>query len=159
MAKSVEELAAVDGVGEVIADTIVAWFAQDANRDYIERLRAAGVNFGDPAAAEAAAAARAATPQTLEGRAVVVTGTLAGYNREDAAAAIIVARRQEPGQRQQEDVRAGRRRLTGCEQAHQGRVARGPDPRRSRLRASARHRRAAAALTGIGADRRGVRRR
>ena len=88
VSKSVEELAAVEGVGEVIATTIVSWFAQDANRAYIERLRDAGVSFGDPAAAEAAAAARAATPQTLEGRAVVVTGTLANYNREQAEEAI-----------------------------------------------------------------------
>jgi DNA ligase (NAD+) len=95
--KSVEELAAVDGVGQVIADTIVSWFAQDSNRDYIERLGAAGVNFGDPELAAAAARARAATPQTLEGRAVVVTGTLAGYSREEAAAAIVERGGKSPG--------------------------------------------------------------
>ncbi len=97
MSKSVEELAAVDGVGEVIAETIVSWFAQDVNRSYIERLQAAGVNVGDPAAAEAAAAARAATPQTLEGKAVVVTGTLAGYSREEAAAAVVERGGKSPG--------------------------------------------------------------
>jgi DNA ligase (NAD+) len=97
MAKSVDELAAVDGVGEVIAQTIVSWFAQEVNRSYIERLKAAGVNFGDPAAAEAAAAARDATPQTLKGRAVVVTGTLAGYSREEAAAAVVERGGKSPG--------------------------------------------------------------
>ena len=95
--KSVEELAAVDGVGQVIAETIVSWFAQDSNRDYIERLGAAGVNFGDPEAAAAAAQARAAVPQTLAGRAVVVTGTLAGYSREEAAAAIVERGGKSPG--------------------------------------------------------------
>ena len=95
--KSEDELAAVDGVGDVIAGTIVSWFAQDANRAYIERLRAAGVNFGDPAAAEAAAAARAATPQTLEGKTVVVTGTLANYNREQAEEAITSRGGKSPG--------------------------------------------------------------
>jgi DNA ligase (NAD+) len=97
MSKSVEELAAVDGVGEVIAGTITTWFGQEANRNYIERLRVAGVDFGDTAAAEAAAAARAAIPQTLAGRAVVVTGTLAGYSREEAAAAIVERGGKSPG--------------------------------------------------------------
>jgi DNA ligase (NAD+) len=97
VSKSVEELAAVEGVGDVIASTIVSWFGQDTNRAYIERLRNAGVNFGDPAAAEAAAAARSATPQTLEGRAVVVTGTLENYNREQAEAAITSRGGKSPG--------------------------------------------------------------
>ncbi len=97
VSKSVDELAAVEGVGEVIASTIVSWFAQDTNRAYIDRLRAAGVNFGDPAAAEAAVAARASTPQTLEGRAVVVTGTLANYNREEAEHAIAARGGKSPG--------------------------------------------------------------
>ncbi len=97
VSKSVEELAAVEGVGEVIAGTIVSWFGQETNRGYVDRLRDAGVNFGDPAAAEEAAAARAATPQTLEGKAVVVTGTLAGYNREQAADAITSRGGKSPG--------------------------------------------------------------
>jgi DNA ligase (NAD+) len=97
ISRTVEELAAVEGVGDVIAGTIVSWFAQDANRAFIERLRAAGVSFGDPGAAEAAAAARAAIPQTLEGHAVVVTGTLANYNREEAAAAITSRGGKSPG--------------------------------------------------------------
>ncbi len=97
VSKSVEELAAVDGVGDVIASTIVSWFGQETNRAYIDRLRAAGVNFGDAAAAEAAAAARAATPQTLEGKTVVVTGTLDGYNREQAEEAITSRGGKSPG--------------------------------------------------------------
>jgi DNA ligase (NAD+) len=97
MSKSVEELAAVEGVGAVIASTIVSWFGQDVNRAYIDRLRAAGVNFGDPTAAEAAAAARAATPQTLAGKTVVVTGTLADYTRELAEEAITSRGGKSPG--------------------------------------------------------------
>ena len=97
MSKSVEELAAVEGVGGVIAETIVNWFAQDVNQAYIERLRAGGVSFGDPEAAAAAAAARASTPQTLEGKTVVVTGTLANYNREEAEEAITSRGGKSPG--------------------------------------------------------------
>jgi DNA ligase (NAD+) len=97
MSKSVDELAAVDGVGQVIANTIVTWFAQDVNRAYIERLREAGVSFGDPEAARAAAEARASIAQTLEGRTVVVTGTLVGYNREAAEEAITSRGGKSPG--------------------------------------------------------------
>lgn len=97
MSKSVEELAAVDGVGDVIANTVKTWFEQDANRVYIEKFRAAGVNFGDPDAARLAAEAKASVPQTLEGKAVVVTGTLANYNREEAGEAITSRGGKNPG--------------------------------------------------------------
>ena len=97
MSKTVEELAAVDGVGEVIATTVENWFSQETNRAYIEKFRAAGVNFGDPEAARLAAEARASVPQTLEGRAVVVTGTLSGYSREEAGEAIALRGGKSPG--------------------------------------------------------------
>lgn len=88
MDASDEQLAAVDGVGPVIARAITAWSSNEANRAFLGRLRAAGVDLGSEEAAAAAAAARAAVPQVLEGRSVVVTGTLAGYNREEAETAI-----------------------------------------------------------------------
>jgi DNA ligase (NAD+) len=97
MSKSTEELAAVDGVGEVIAKTIVTWFGQKSNKAYIERFREAGVNFGDTNAALEAELARSAISQTLEGRAVVVTGTLANYNRDAAAEAITSRGGKSPG--------------------------------------------------------------
>jgi len=96
-AKTVEELAGVDGVGDVIATTVIEWFAQPANQAYIEKFREAGVNFGDPEAARLEAEARAATPQTLEGRTVVVTGTLAGFNREATGEAITSRGGKSPG--------------------------------------------------------------
>ncbi len=80
MAATVDELVAVDKVGEVIATSVHDWFALDGNRALIERLRAAGVNFEGPPPPEAA--------QTLEGRSVVVTGTLAGYTRDAVEATI-----------------------------------------------------------------------
>ena len=97
MSKSTEELAAVDGVGEVIANTIVSWFDQESNKAYIERFREAGVNFGDSEAARNASLGRAAISQTLEGRAVIVTGTLANYSREEAAEAITSRGGKSPG--------------------------------------------------------------
>jgi DNA ligase (NAD+) len=97
MSKSVEELAAVDGVGDVIANTIVTWFEQESNSAFIERFRAAGVNFGDSDAAKEAADEREAISQTLEGLAVVVTGTLANFNREQAADAVTSRGGKSPG--------------------------------------------------------------
>jgi DNA ligase (NAD+) len=97
MGRSIEEMAAVDGVGEVIATTFSDWLADAANRELIDRFEAAGVNFGDPDAAERVAEAKAAIPQTLEGKAVVVTGAIPGYNREEAAAAITSRGGKSPG--------------------------------------------------------------
>ncbi len=100
MSKSAEELAAVEGVGGVIAETIVTWFGLDVNRAYIERFRAAGVNFGEldpPSGPPTDALTGEELEQTLAGRAVVVTGTLAGYSRDGAADAIIARGGKSPG--------------------------------------------------------------
>jgi DNA ligase (NAD+) len=97
MSKSADEMAAVDGVGTVIASTVRSWFDQSANQAFVERLRAAGLSFGDPEAARRAEEARAAIPQTLEGKAVVVTGTVPGFNREEAEEAIVVRGGKSPG--------------------------------------------------------------
>ncbi|HEX6658346.1 MAG TPA: NAD-dependent DNA ligase LigA, partial [Ilumatobacter sp.] len=82
------ERAAVEGVGGVIAGAIGRWYEQPVNREFIDRLEAAGVNFGSEEEVQAALAARAAIPQTLAGKAVVVTGAVPGYTREEAEDAI-----------------------------------------------------------------------
>lgn len=79
-AASEEELSSVDGVGGIIAASIATWFAKPENSAVVEKLRAAGVEFGRVEKSDA--------PQTLVGKAVVVTGTLANYSREGAEAAI-----------------------------------------------------------------------
>ena len=60
-------------------------------------LNHVGLWIDDLPAAVAAAQARAAMPQTLAGQAVVVTGTLVGYSRDDAAAAIVERGGKSPG--------------------------------------------------------------
>ena len=80
VAATEEELSSVDGVGGVIAASIAKWFAQPENIAIIEKLRAAGVDFGRVEIST--------EPQTLVGKAVVVTGTLANYSREEAEQAI-----------------------------------------------------------------------
>ncbi|MDR0627878.1 MAG: NAD-dependent DNA ligase LigA, partial [Bifidobacteriaceae bacterium] len=79
-AASPEELAAVDGVGPGIAQSVTDWFAVDWHRDIIEAWIAAGVRL--------AAEAGARLAQTLAGLSVVVTGSLEGFSREGAKEAI-----------------------------------------------------------------------
>jgi DNA ligase (NAD+) len=88
----VEQLAAVSGVGGVIAEAIHDWFGIEHNRAFIEKLRAAGVDFGRPV--ERAAPDQ---PQTLAGKAVVVSGTLEGYTREGAVEAVVARGGKSPG--------------------------------------------------------------
>jgi DNA ligase (NAD+) len=80
MAAPEEEIAAIEGIGPVIAASITHFFALPRNREVIERLRAAGLNFEGPSAP--------AVAQTLTGMSIVVTGTLERWSREDAEAAI-----------------------------------------------------------------------
>ena len=80
MSASEADLATTDGVGPTIAAAIVRWFAVPANRAFVEKLRAAGVEFGLVEVSR--------QPQILAGKAVVVTGSLEGYTREGAEAAI-----------------------------------------------------------------------
>ena len=80
MAATEEQLADTDGVGPIIAASIARWFAQQPNRAMVDKLRVAGVDFGRVEVSDA--------PQVLAGKAVVATGTLEGFSREEAEAAI-----------------------------------------------------------------------
>jgi DNA ligase (NAD+) len=91
------ERAAVDGVGGVIAGALGRWYEQPANQEFLDRLEAAGVNFGDEDEVQAALAARAAIAQTLADKAVVVTGAVPGYTREEAEQAITLRGGTSPG--------------------------------------------------------------
>jgi len=74
------DLATTEGVGGVIADKVVNWFSDPAHRELIERLRMGGVEFGNVVVSRLA--------QNLAGKAIVVTGGLEGFNREEAETAI-----------------------------------------------------------------------
>ena len=82
-------LATTDGVGPVIARSISRWFAIDANKVFIDKLRRAGVDFGKVEVSRLA--------PVLAGKAVVVTGTLQRYSREEAEAAIKARGGKSPG--------------------------------------------------------------
>jgi DNA ligase (NAD+) len=77
---TVEELAAVDGVGETIGQAVVDWFAVDWHREIVQRWRASGVELVDTATEEG--------PRLLEGLSIVVTGSMDGFSRDQATEAI-----------------------------------------------------------------------
>ncbi|WBU39363.1 NAD-dependent DNA ligase LigA [Homoserinibacter sp. YIM 151385] len=88
-AASREELAAVDGVGGIIADALLDWFEVDWHRDIVEAWAAAGVQLATPGHPGPGNAAGADGP--LAGLTVVATGTLEGFTREGAQEAIMQA--------------------------------------------------------------------
>ena len=88
-AASAEELAAVDGVGAIIAEAVQDWFAVDWHVEIVDRWAAAGVQFSTPGHPGPGAAAAAGG--VLAGLTVVATGTLEGFTREGAQEAIIAA--------------------------------------------------------------------
>lgn len=75
MSASDDQLASVDGVGAIVADALVAWFAEPANQRLIQKFEENGVvpqnvdKIGGP----------------LTGKRFVVTGTLESMGREQAA--------------------------------------------------------------------------
>jgi DNA ligase (NAD+) len=79
---SEEELTDVDGVGPTIAQSVKRFFSIDRNRDLVDRLRAAGLNF------EGTAVVARSTEQTLTGQTFVLTGSLENRTRDEAAAEI-----------------------------------------------------------------------
>ena len=80
---SVDALAAVDGVGPTIAASVRAWFEVDWHRAIVAKWRAAGVRLAEENFDPTRAAAR-----LLAGVAVVITGTLPGFSRDEAAEAV-----------------------------------------------------------------------
>jgi DNA ligase (NAD+) len=79
-AASLEEIDAIYEIGPAVAESLRAWFAQDANRLLIERLATAGVRLED---AEPAGGSTA-----FQGMQFVLTGGLERMSRDEAKAAI-----------------------------------------------------------------------
>ena len=75
-----DDLATVDGVGGVIANSLISWYSRSDNKVIIEKLRAAGVEFGNVEVSR--------LPQNLVGKNIVVTGTLVDFDRDGAERAI-----------------------------------------------------------------------
>jgi DNA ligase (NAD+) len=95
MAAGESELAVVDGVGPVIAASVVRWFGSTVNRSVVERLRSSGVNLTEPGSGPTGPSSDLV--QTLAGKSVVVSGALDGMTREEAEEAILARGGKSPG--------------------------------------------------------------
>ncbi|MGP9539626.1 NAD-dependent DNA ligase LigA [Brachybacterium sp. AOP43-C2-M15] len=78
---SVEQLTDTDGVGAIIAEAVVEWFAVDWHRELVDGWARSGVRMADEV--------EEGFVRTLEGLTVVVTGGLEGFTRDGAKEAII----------------------------------------------------------------------
>ncbi|WP_296666256.1 NAD-dependent DNA ligase LigA [Demequina sp.] len=80
-AASEQDLAAVDGVGSVIAESVLQWFEVPWHAEIVDRWAAAGVRMEDER--------DESVVRTLEGLTVVATGSLEGFTRDSVKEAII----------------------------------------------------------------------
>ncbi|MCM1449617.1 MAG: NAD-dependent DNA ligase LigA [Clostridiales bacterium] len=77
MAMTIEDLTTIDDIGEKIAESIVEYFANDNNRNIIERLRHAGLQFSMPDED------KSIRTQLLAGKTIVISGTFARHSRDE----------------------------------------------------------------------------
>ena len=80
-AASEEQLAAAEGVGPTIAESVIEWFAVDWHRAIVDKWERAGVSMADER--------DESVERTLEGLTVVVTGSLVDFSRDSAKEAIL----------------------------------------------------------------------
>ena len=76
---SADQLEALPGIGRIIAESIESFFSEPKNREVIERLREGGVKPAPPPKKKKG---------PLTGKTFVLTGSLEGYSRQEAAAEI-----------------------------------------------------------------------
>lgn len=77
MAATADELCQVDGIGDVIAASIVGYFAEEENRNIVERLRQKGLQF------ELSEQQLSKQSNVLEGQTVVISGVFAKHSRDE----------------------------------------------------------------------------
>lgn len=83
MKASKEELLGAPEVGEIIADSVVAFFRDKDNRKEVERLRKAGLNF------ESSYKEAEKVSDVLGGKSFVVSGTFQHYERDEIKDVIV----------------------------------------------------------------------
>jgi DNA ligase (NAD+) len=77
MAAGLAELQEVEGIGEVMAKSIIAYFHNPVNRDIVERLRRYGLQMALSASQTAVRSDR------LAGKSIVISGVFAHHSREE----------------------------------------------------------------------------
>ncbi len=76
---SEEELAATEGVGPTIAESVIDWFRVDWHREIVRKWQQAGVRLAEDTGG---------APRPLAGVTVVITGSLDGFSRDTATEAV-----------------------------------------------------------------------
>ncbi|MEN9831322.1 MAG: NAD-dependent ligase LigA [Pseudomonadota bacterium] len=74
-----DQLLEVSDVGPIVAQSVLAFFAQSHHQEIVAQLRACGVRWEEGAPAER-------VPKPLSGRTIVLTGTLPTLSRDEAKA-------------------------------------------------------------------------
>jgi len=76
-----DEIAAIEGIGPVIATGVAEWSSDPANRELVGKLGAAGVRLSEEKP-------EGISSVLLEGATFVISGTIEGFTREEAQAAV-----------------------------------------------------------------------
>jgi len=76
---TVDDVLAIHGIGDRLAESLVSWFSDEKARRLVERLRECELTFTEP---------RTQTGAALNGLTVVITGTLPTLSREQASALV-----------------------------------------------------------------------
>lgn len=71
-----DELSTIDDIGGIMAESVVEFFSQPHTREFVERLKNAGVNTSYTA--------EETTDNRFQGKTFVLTGTLEAYGRKEA---------------------------------------------------------------------------
>lgn len=69
-----EELLKIEGVGEIVADSVINFFADEKNREIVEKLKNEGVIFENREE-------ESSSSKFLDGKTFLITGTLPNYKR------------------------------------------------------------------------------
>ena len=77
MAAGLEELQEVEGIGEVMARSIISYFHNDVNHEIVERLRGYGLQF------ELSEEQTAAQSDKLAGQSIVISGVFQHHSRDE----------------------------------------------------------------------------
>ena len=81
VAASFDQLSSVDGMGSIIAESVLEWFSIDWHRNIVEKWQSAGVVMVATEPAQL-------LPQTLKGLTIVVTGSLTDFTRDGVSEVI-----------------------------------------------------------------------
>ncbi len=77
MSASLEQLTAVEEIGERIAASVISFFAKEANRTLVARLKAAGLKF------ELEEETMQARTEILKGQSIVISGVFVHHSRDE----------------------------------------------------------------------------